>query len=59
MNDASASAADTVPEACSTSVCRLGAHELAATLTPATAAPASSASVARSTKRRVDFFWML
>ena len=40
-------------------VSNVDGHELAATLAPAAAAPASSASVARGTKWRVDSFWML
>jgi hypothetical protein len=56
INIASASVTDI--GACSTSVCRSGARELAATLVPAAAAP-SSVSVSPSTKWRVDSFWML
>jgi hypothetical protein len=59
MNIASASATDMVLGTCLTSVWRSGARELAAKLTPAAAAPASSVSVVSCTKWRVDSFWML
>jgi hypothetical protein len=57
MNIASASATDI--GTCSTSACRSGSRDPAATLAPAAAAPASYASVSRRTKWRVDSFWML
>jgi hypothetical protein len=59
INIASASATDMVLGPCLTCVCRSGARELAATLTPVTAAPASSGSVVSSIKWRVDSYWML